>query len=86
MWETPSRGTASTRPASHAWPPRLLGPQEWGGGLWIALQAAQDRRLRKQFCHERKALAGYYQLLLGHAAAGDCLGGKIHGLPSDRCW
>ena len=54
--------------------------------MWIALQAAQDRRLRKQFCHERKALAGYYQLLLGHAAAGDCLGGKIHGLLSDRCW
>ena len=44
-------------------------------------------KLRKELRHKRKALAGHhYQLLSGHATAGDYLCNKIHKLSSDRCW
>ena len=61
---------------------------------WIVDRVKSERpyilpmgpKLRKGLRHERKALAGgYYQLLSGHAATGDCLH-KIRKLSSDKCW
>ena len=81
--------TTSAIQASHTWPRVRSAGGELGCGprrLAALLQAAQRPKAPKELCHEIEALAGcYYQLLLGHAAAGDQLGNKAHRLPSDRC-
>ena len=90
----PSRGTTSARRALPTCRERQRRLGLRGVMKWIVDHVKKKHRntppkgprLRKELRHERKALAGHYQLLSGHVATGDYLCNKIYKLAPDRCW